>query len=131
MAAKICNYTKALVALREAVNLSSVRELSKLEKQGLIQGFEYTHERAWKTLKDFLKGRGVSEMYGSKDATREAFALGLIEHGEIWMNMINSRNLTSHIYDESVTNDIVALILNFYFIECTNLYTKLMHIIRN
>ena len=48
------NYQRALDALQEAVELSQQRALSKLEQQGLIQGFEFTHELAWKTLKDFL-----------------------------------------------------------------------------
>ena len=49
------NYQKALAQLQNAVTLARERPLSLLEKQGLIQAFEYTHELAWKTLKDFLK----------------------------------------------------------------------------
>jgi hypothetical protein len=68
--------------LKEAVELAKRRRLSRLEEQGLIQAFEYTHELAWNTLKDFLENRGVRNLYGSKDATREAFRSGLIENGE-------------------------------------------------
>ena len=95
---RFSNYQKALNQLKEAVDLMETRDLSNLEKQGMIQVFEYTHELAWKTLNDFLKSRGNTEIYGSKDATREAFQLGLIEDGELWMKMIQSRNLTSHVY---------------------------------
>lgn len=63
------NYKKALAGLQEASVLADERELSKLEKQGVIQGFEFTHELAWKTLKDFLESRGQQDIYGSKDAT--------------------------------------------------------------
>ena len=93
---RFSHFTKALSQLREAVALAQERPLSKLEEQGLIQAFEFTHELAWNTLKDFLGGRGVQNLYGSKDATREAFKTGLIENGEAWMDMIQSRNLTSH-----------------------------------
>ena len=62
------NYQRALHALEEAVELSRQRPLTRLEQQGLIQGFEFTHELAWKTLKDFLKYRGVSGVIGSRDA---------------------------------------------------------------
>jgi hypothetical protein len=55
------NFAKAFAQLREAVELSRQRELSKLEQQGLIQAFEYTHELAWKTMKDFLEERGSAK----------------------------------------------------------------------
>ncbi len=111
------HYLKALSQLREAVHLSQERPLSKLEEQGLIQAFECTHELAWNTLKDFLESRGVQNLYGSKDASREAFKAGLIMHGEIWMGMIGSRNLTSHTYDEATAAQIVTDIRNAYFSE--------------
>jgi nucleotidyltransferase substrate binding protein (TIGR01987 family) len=86
------NFNKAFGQLSDAVKLAEQRQLSKLEEQGLIQAFEYTHELAWNTLKDFLENRGMQNMYGSRDATREAFKAGLIENGETWMEMIDSRN---------------------------------------
>ena len=109
------NYQRALAALQEAVELSQQRSLSKLEQQGLIQGFEFTHELAWKTLKDFLDYRGVSGVMGSRDAARVAFREGLVVDGELWMEMIKSRNLTSHTYVEAVANDIAGKIMDQYF----------------
>ncbi len=100
--------------LSEAVALSEQRELSRLEKQGMIQAFEFTHELAWKTIKDFLVSRGTTSIFGSKDSTREAFKLELIEDGEVWMNMIKSRNLTSHTYDEATADEIVKEIISSY-----------------
>lgn len=119
------NYQKALKQLKEAVDLMETRELSNLEKQGTIQAFEYTHELAWKTLKDFLKSRGNTEIYGSRDASREAFQLGLIEDGELWMQMIQSRNLTSHIYDESTAEEMIQLISKKYYQAFDNLRIKM------
>ncbi|MCP9916316.1 nucleotidyltransferase substrate binding protein [Cyanobium sp. ATX 6F1] len=95
------NFRQALARLREAVELSQQRSLSDLERQGLIKAFEFTHELSWKTLKDFLVSRGVSDLFGSRDTTREAFAQGLINDGEIWMEMIRHRNLSAHTYDEA------------------------------
>lgn len=108
---RFSNYCRALSQLREFIKQPS---LNKLEQQGLIQAFEYTHELAWKTLQDFLKDRGNSDIYGSKDATRAAFAAGLIHDGEVWMDMIKSRNLTSHTYNEEVAQDIVHAIQQHY-----------------
>ena len=119
------NYTKALVQLEAAVVLSKERKLSNLEKQGLIQAFEYTHELAWKTIKDFLNDRGNNEIFGSKDASREAFKYGLIEAGEIWMEMIKSRNNTSHTYNEETANEITEAIINDYYNEFEKLNEKL------
>ena len=90
------NYLKAFQTLIEAAELAHSRELSKLEQQGLIQSFEFTHELAWNVLKDYLEDKGITGLIGSKDATREAFKNGLIEQGENWMKMIEARNKTSH-----------------------------------
>lgn len=119
------NYQKALNQLKEAVDLMKTRDLTNLEKQGMIQAFEYTHELAWKTLSDFLKSRGNTEIYGSKDATREAFQLGLIEDGELWMKMIQSRNLTSHVYDENTTMEMIQLIGKSYYAAFDKLLVKM------
>jgi len=119
------HFAKALSQLKEAVELAQKRQLSKLEEQGLIQAFEFTHELAWNTLKDFLEERGVQDLYGSRDTTREAFKTGLIENGEAWMNMIQSRNLTSHTYEEATAIKIVSAIRAIYFAEFEALYTKL------
>lgn len=111
------NFTKAFRQLSAAAALFRQRPLSELEQQGLIQAFEFTHELAWKTLKDFLQEHGTSGLFGSKDATREAFANGLIQSGEVWMAMIRSRNLTSHAYDQDTANEIADAILSQYVSE--------------
>src|SRR5438046_10754669 len=89
------SFCKALTMLRAAADLAKQRRLSELERQGLIQAFEFTHELAWNTLKDFLESRGAANLYGPKDATREAFAGGLMENGEEWMGMIQGGNRSS------------------------------------
>ncbi len=122
------NFDKAFSQLQAAVALAQQRPLSELETQGVIQGFEYTHELAWKALKDFLEERGVQNLYGSRDTTRAAFRTGLIENGEIWMEMIQSRNATSHTYDEATAAQIVAAILEPYFAEFQALQIRLAHL---
>ena len=79
---RFANYKKALQQLQSAVDLSKQRALSQLEKQGVIQAFEFTHELAWNMLKDFLRDQGNQNIKGSKDATREAFKVELICDGE-------------------------------------------------
>ena len=119
------SFERALGRLRAAVKLAEQRELSDLEAQGLIQGFEYTHELAWKTLKNFLEAQGILNLYGSRDTTRAAFRNGLIENGEVWMDMVDKRNLTSHTYDEEVAAQVVMTIRNAYFAEFEKLLVRL------
>ena len=122
---RFTHFVKALSQLKEAVDLAQQRPLSRLEAQGMIQAFEFTHELAWNTLKDFLEDRGVQGLYGSKDATRAAFKAGLIENGEAWMDMIQSRNLTTHTYDEATAAQIISAIRSTYFPEFEALRVKL------
>lgn len=112
---RFANYQRALTQLGDAVQLASQRELSELEKQGTIQAFEYTHELAWNCLKDFLQYQGQQDIYGSRDATRKAFEVGLIADGSIWMDMIASRNRSSHTYNQSTANAILEAIRGSYY----------------
>ncbi len=116
------NFSKALKQLTKFIEKG---ELNELEEQGLIQSFEYTHELAWLTLKDFLEHRGNKDIYGSKDATRAAFKLDIISEGETWMDMIKSRNETSHTYNEETTKKISTAIFAHYFKAFLNLQKKL------
>jgi len=114
---RLDSYGKALASLRGAVELARQRPLSDLERQGTIQAFEFTHELAWNCMKDWLFWQGKSDVGGSRDATREAFALGLIQDGPPWMEMIKSRNQSSHTYNEETAQEILDLILDSYFAE--------------
>ena len=111
---RLANYEKAFSRLAAAVELASQRPLSDLEKQGLIQAFEFTHELAWNMMKDYFAWQGTVDITGSRDATRESFSKGLVADGEGWMEMIRSRNQTSHTYNEEVANEIAARITGQY-----------------
>jgi nucleotidyltransferase substrate binding protein (TIGR01987 family) len=111
---RLANYRRALVQLNAAVDLARTRELSELERQGLIQSFEFTHELAWNVMKDFFTHQGNTAIMGSRDAVREAFSKGLIDDGEGWMEMIQSRNRTAHTYQESVAAEIASQVQTHY-----------------
>ncbi len=108
------SFCLALNRLSAAVNLARQRPLSELEQQGLIQAFEFTHELAWNVLKDYLQSQGFVNLVGSRDACREAYKSGLIEKGEVWMDMIQSRNRSSHTYNEETAREISAAFLEDY-----------------
>lgn len=109
------NYLRAFQTLRRAVELAAQRDLSELEQQGLVQGFEYTHELAWNVLKDYLEEQGITGLIGSKNATREAFKNGLIDDGGAWMEMIKARNLSSYTYNLEIAEEIVEGILARFY----------------
>ena len=109
------NYLCAFAALQRAVSLARQRDLSELEQQGLIQSFEFTHELAWNVLKDYLEETGIAGIIGSKGATREAFKNGLISDGESWMEMIRSRNLSTHTYNKDTADELVTNILSRFY----------------
>ena len=98
--------------MNKAVDFAKSRELNNLEKQGLIQAFEFTHELAWKLMQDYLVFQGHTEIRGSRDATRLAFKVELIKDGENWMKMIQNRNMTSHTYNEKIAEQILSNIVN-------------------
>lgn len=124
---RFANYVKALHKLTQAVEYiraytgidvdSKVLDttLDEIMKEGLIQRFEYTHELAWNVMKDYAAYQGNPDIGGSRDAVREAFQIGLIADGKVWMDMIASRNKTSHTYDEQTANEIYAAILQSYY----------------
>lgn len=112
------NFEKALIQLSAGLEIENP---SDLEREGIIQRFEYTFDLAWKTLKDFFEYQGYQDLTGSRDTFREAFKQGIISDGEIYMEMIESRNLTSHVYDEATAKEIFETVKDEYF----PLYIKL------
>lgn len=122
------NFSKALLQLESAVLLSKQRNLSALEEQGLIQAFEFTHELAWNVIKDYFADQGNPDITGSRDAIREAFRQGLILNGEGWMEMIKSRNQSSHTYNQEIADDIANKIIDTYFTLFKGLQSKLIEL---
>ncbi len=108
------NFLKAFDNLKSAVDLASKRELSELEEQGLIQTFEFTFELAWKTLKDYLEHQQV-EVKFPRDVIKAGFQYQLLDEGDIWMDMLEKRNLMAHTYDEERAQIAFQLITKQYY----------------
>lgn len=122
---RLSNFASAHLQFISAVELAKTRPLSELEKQGLIQAFEFTHELAWHVLKDYFEYQGNPEITGSRDAAREAFQKGLVLDGQVWMEMIKSRNQTSHTYNKETADEIVHKIRNQYAKAFGEFYFKM------
>ena len=122
---RFSNYKKALAQLQEFIARG---DLSKFEAQGLIKSFEYTYELAWNTMKDFYESQGETNIQGSRDVIRLAFKRGLILDGQGWMDMIESRILTVHTYDDRTAKVVVDAILGTYSSLFIQLQEKLKQI---
>jgi nucleotidyltransferase substrate binding protein (TIGR01987 family) len=123
------NYNKVLATLNSALELAASRELSDLEKQGMIQGFEFTFELAWNVMKDYLEEQGITGIIGSKGAIRHAFSNGIIEDGQVWMDMIEGRNLAAHSYDEETAKKLVKSITDVFYNHLAALAEKMNNLV--
>lgn len=108
---RFSNFKNAFTRLKR---YSEKENLNELEEQGLIKSFEYTYELAWKTLQDLLKFKGFENILGPKPVIEKSFELGYITEGKEWVKMHKSRNLTSHVYDEKIADEISKDIKNIY-----------------
>lgn len=122
---RLDSYHKALARLAEIVGASKKRALNEFERDGLVQRFEFTHELSWKLMKAYAEYQGFDCIGGSRDATRKAFEMSLISDGQSWMDMIKSRNETSHNYDGSMADDVVDSIINRFYPLLADFYQKM------
>jgi nucleotidyltransferase substrate binding protein (TIGR01987 family) len=105
------NFSQAYQQLEEAV---AQQTYSNLERSGLIQTFEFTFELGWKTLKDFLESEGYSPK-SPRESIKQAFQVGYIKQGELWLEALEKRNLLSHAYDEALAKQSEKLIKSTFF----------------
>ena len=119
------NFSRAYILLSEATE-REVRELNQLEREGVIQRFEYTFELAWNTLKDRLEYAGVAlTEVTPRNVIRQAFAAKLISDAETWTDMLVDRNLMSHTYDFARFEAVINNIRDRYMAVLEDLYLRL------
>ena len=113
------NFKNAFSFLSKAIGLTAPSEI-----EDIIQAYEFTFELAWKTLKDYLEFNDVSVKF-PRDVIKEAFRYELIDNGDIWLDMLDKRNLMSHTYDETSAQLALSLIKDDYFPQLSKLYNLL------
>lgn len=113
---RFSNYKKAFTLLREIVEERDLNTLSNLEKEGVVKRFELSLELAWKTLKDKMQDDGiVFDKVAPKPVLKQAYQSQYIKDIDVWLNMINDRNLMSHTYNFDDFNKIIATIKDEYY----------------
>ena len=119
------NFSRAYALLRDALD-TKIENLNQLEREGVIQRFEFTFELSWQLLKDRLEYDGVLiSPVTPRNVIREAAAAGLIDDGETWMDMLTDRNSTSHRFDCELLESVLSNIQNNYLPILETLYRRL------
>lgn len=120
------NFKRAFLLLRDGIE-PGVSNLSQLEREGIVQRFEYTFELAWKTLKDFLEAEGVVVTPSTpRQVLKEAFKAKILEDGQLWIDMLDHRNLLSHRYDGRSFDEASAAIEQQYLAALDALHLWLL-----
>lgn len=117
---RFIQFKNALDRLDEVIKFYE-EDNSQITVDAMIQRFEFCTELSWKLLKDYLKYENIGEFYSPRSVVKEAYANKIIDDGELWLDMLEDRNLTSHTYDEIIANTIRDNIINKHF----NLLKKL------
>ena len=119
------NFSRAYSLLREALEFQ-IEELNQLEREGVIQRFEFTFELSWQLLKDRMEYDGMSiSPITPRNVIREAASSGLIEDGETWIDMLTDRNRMSHTYNFATFEDVIRNIQSRYLSILNDLYQSL------
>jgi nucleotidyltransferase substrate binding protein (TIGR01987 family) len=121
------NYKRAFTLLREGIESGDESPLSQLEKEGLIQRFEYTMELAWKVMKDYLLSENVVfEQVTPRAIIRKAFEAKLVSDGQTWMDALDARNKMSHTYNFVEFEKVIEDIRKRYLAVMDELYAFLL-----
>jgi nucleotidyltransferase substrate binding protein (TIGR01987 family) len=115
--------------------ISSIEREDEIKNEGFgdiyldltVKRFEFTYEMSWRALKRYLDFVGM-DVKNPRATFKEAYLQEIIDEENIWLDMIEQRNLSSHIYDEYEISDIVNKV-EFYknaFIKLRNRLKKLL-----
>jgi nucleotidyltransferase substrate binding protein (TIGR01987 family) len=121
---RFANLQRALRQLEAAVEAHRAMPTNELIVIALIKAYEFSFELSWKTLKDLLAWNGL-DVRLPREVLKQSFATGLIENGQIWIDMLEQRNLMAHTYDQARAQQAAALICEHYWPELQGLRNSL------
>ena len=122
---RFLNFSRAYSLLREALE-TDIEELNQLEREGIIQRFEYTFELGWQLLKDRMENDGVViSPVAPRNVISEAVAAGMINDGETWVDMLIDRNKMAHTYNFSTFESVILNIQGRYLSILNDIYQRL------
>ncbi len=113
--------SKCLIALNKSIQLFQSKRYSELHdelRDSVIQRFEFSIDTLWKFLREYLeiKKGVIFDIVSPKEVLRSALQINFITDSEyeIFLDMLNDRNLTSHTYNELLAEEIAQHILAYY-----------------
>jgi nucleotidyltransferase substrate binding protein (TIGR01987 family) len=113
---RFINFEKSYKLLNQYINQPIETEL---ERAGIIQFFEISFELSWKLMKDYLEAQELS-VKSPRETIKQAYQIGLIDDGHVWIDALSDRNLTVYTYDEDMAKKMVSDIIKVYFPELKN-----------
>ncbi|MGE4214308.1 MAG: nucleotidyltransferase substrate binding protein [Anaerotignaceae bacterium] len=115
---KIDNFLKAVIRLNEAIAVYNANQNNTVIRDGVIQRFEFTFELSWKAIKEYLIDQGMKkELQFPKQVLKTAYESYVISDEKIWLEMVDARNATSHIYDDNAAGKIAENICSCFIIQ--------------
>lgn len=119
------NLQSAYQRLQHAVQVNAQTPDNDLIHMALIKSFEMTFELSWKTMKDYLKYNGI-DMKLPREVIKQAFANDIITDGQLWIDMLEDRNLMAHTYDQARALEAVNHICQRYMAGLEQMYQYLL-----
>lgn len=121
---RIENFSRAFDLYDLAHSAFKSDESNDINKLAVIQAFEVTYELGWKILKDYLSDKGISA-YTPKDVIKSAFSANILPTAQIWIDMSNDRNFSSHEYNSDKVDILLEKIAGSYYSEMKRFYDNL------
>ena len=119
------NLQSAYQRLQHAIQVNEQTPDNDLIQMALIKAFEMTFELSWKTMKDYLNYNGI-DVKLRREVIKQAFANDIIIDGQLWIDMLEDRNLMAHTYDEARAIKAVNHICQHYIAGLNDLHQYLL-----
>lgn len=118
------NLQRAYRRLQWALEMTQQDADGDLIRMAVIKAYEFTFELSWKTLKDYLAYNGIDARL-PRDVIKQGFATGLIANGQLWIDMLEERNLMAHTYEDTRARQAVEQIQQRYLSGLSQLHDLL------
>ncbi len=116
------NFSNAYATFNRVIKAYEANENDEIVQMALVQSYEFTIELAWKTLKDYLENEGYDEVKNAKQTIRQAFQAELLHNAEAWMEAVEMRNKTSHVYNKAILKELVIFVDTQFYPMVSDLY---------